>query len=375
MKITSGKIHTAQKVVIYGPEGIGKSTFAARFPEPLFIDTEGSTKHMDVRRFEKPLSWEMLMDEVKYTIENRPCKTLVIDTADWAERLCISDICARYKKNGIEDFGYGNGYVYLMEQFGKLLNLLEDVVDAEINVVLTAHAIMRKFEQPDEVGAYDRWELKLTKKVAPMVKEWADMLLFANYKTFAVAVDDKGTKHKAQGGRRVMYTAHHPCWDAKNRHSLAEELPFDYEHIRTAVEGLPPVRGMDEESIPKAAETPYTAHKSIKDEPHDVTPITEPPEYQKPPYEVGFEHIGADFKEPEGVAEFDEEIPSEKLRQLMTENGVTPLEVRRAVAYKKYFPEDTPIKNYPPDFVDGVLIGAWGQVFGMIKEMREKYLF
>ena len=83
----------------------------------------------------------------------------------------------------------------------------------------------------------------------------------------------------------------------------------------------------------------------------------------------------ADFAEPKGAPEFDEEIPSERLRQLMTENDVTPLEVRRAVAYKQYFPEDTPIKNYPPDFVDGVLIGAWGQVFNVIKEMRENYLF
>lgn len=345
MKITSGKIHTAQKVVIYGPEGIGKSTFAAQFPEPLFIDTEGSTKHMDVRRFEKPLSWEMLMDQVKYTTDNAPCRTLVIDTADWAERLCISDICARYKKSGIEDFGYGNGYVYLMEQYGKLLNALEDTVSAGINVVLAAHAVMRKFEQPDEVGAYDRWELKLTKKVAPIVKEWADMLLFANYKTFAVAVDDKGTKHKAQGGKRVMYTAHHPCWDAKNRHGLPEELPFEYAQIRHCIE----------------VNTP-----TVK-----TTPLPETPEPSEPPTEM----TEADFAEPKGVPEFEEEIPSERLRQLMTENDATPLEVRRAVAYKQYFPEDTPIKNYPPDFVDGVLIGAWGQVFNVIKEMRENYLF
>lgn len=46
---------------------------------------------------------------------------------------------------------------------------------------------MRKFEQPDEIGSYDRWEMKLTKNVAPLVKEWADMVLFANYKTFVVA--------------------------------------------------------------------------------------------------------------------------------------------------------------------------------------------
>ena len=78
-------------------------------------------------------------------------------------------------------------------------------------------------------------ELKLGKKTSsqtsPLVKEWADMLLFANYKTYSVAVDDKGKKHKAQGVKRVMYTSHHPCWDAKNRYGLPEECEFDYSVI------------------------------------------------------------------------------------------------------------------------------------------------
>ena len=65
MEIIRGKIHSAQKVVIYGPEGIGKSTFAAHFPNPLFIDTEGSTKSMDVARLKKPSSFSMLIEEIK----------------------------------------------------------------------------------------------------------------------------------------------------------------------------------------------------------------------------------------------------------------------------------------------------------------------
>lgn len=81
MEITRGKIPCAKKVVIYGPEGIGKSTFASQFPEPVFIDTEGSTNSMDVARLPKPTSWQMLLDEIQY-IKSHPdvCKTLVIDT-------------------------------------------------------------------------------------------------------------------------------------------------------------------------------------------------------------------------------------------------------------------------------------------------------
>ena len=225
MEIIRGKIRKAKKVVIYGPEGIGKSTFAANFPDALFIDTEGSTNSMDVARLPRPTSWTMMLEEIDYVKKNPgECRTLIIDTIDWAESLCVESVCASYGKKGIEDFGYGNGYVYVKEEFGRFLNRLSDLIEIGINVVLTAHAQLRKFEQPDELGAYDRWELKLGKKTqsqtSPLVKEWADMLLFCNYKTFSISVDDKGKKHKAQGGKRIMYTQHHPCWDAKNRYGL-----------------------------------------------------------------------------------------------------------------------------------------------------------
>lgn len=241
MEIIKGKIKKAKKVVIYGPEGIGKSTFASKFPDPVFIDTEGSTNDMDVARLPRPTSWIMLLEELQY-VEKNPgvCKTLVIDTIDWAEQLCVEHICAKHNKSGIEDFGYGNGYIYTKEEFGRFLNKLTDVIETGVNVVLTAHAQLRKFEQPDEMGAYDRWELKLGKKTqsqtSPLVKEWADMLLFCNYKTYSIAVDDKGKKHKAQGGKRVMYTCHHPCWDAKNRYNLPDECELDYGVIAGIIE-------------------------------------------------------------------------------------------------------------------------------------------
>ncbi len=190
MQITKGITGGALKCVIYGPEGIGKSTFASKFPSPVFIDTEGSTKFMDVARTPTPSSWTMFMEQLKYFCEHPSnLGTLVIDTFDWAEMMAKQKVCADNQKAGIEDFGYGKGYVYLQEETGKALNLLEEIVQRGVYIVINCHAKMRKFEQPDELGAYDRWELKLEKTVAPMVKEWADIVLFANYKTTVVNVD------------------------------------------------------------------------------------------------------------------------------------------------------------------------------------------
>ncbi len=377
MQIIRGKIHCAKKVLIYGPEGIGKSTFASHFPDPVFIDTEGSTKDMDVARFEKASSWTMLMEQVRYAKMNPSvCRTLVIDTADWAEQMCVADLCARYGKKGVEDFGYGNGYVYAKEEFGRFLNSLEEVVEAGVNVVLTAHAQMRKFEQPDELGSYDRWELKLGKKTssqtAPLAKEWADMVLFANYKTWSVAVDDKGRKRKAQGGARVMYTSHHPCWDAKNRYGLPEEMPFEYESIRFIIEGGDQTAVKMEQPTEPVIISP-SAPPVQPPTPPPAEKIPEQPVQQTmdltPPANEG--SVGEAFTGKMSDFEPDTRIPK-ALRDLMISNNVNEWDVQRVVEARGYFPGDMPVYDYPKDFIEGVLVGAWDQVYAMIKEMNEK---
>lgn len=364
MNITYGYIQEAQKVVIYGPEGIGKSTFAAQFPEPLFIDTEGSTKRLNVARLPAPDTWEEIGEEINY-VRNNPaiCKTLVIDTADWAERLCEASVCAKAKKHTIEDFGYGKGYTYLSNEFAGLLKQLNAVIRAGINVVIVAHAKLRKFEQPDELGAYDRWELKLSKFVAPMLKEWADAVLFANYKTYTVKTDND--KYKAAGGERVMYTAHHPCWDAKNRYGLDAETRFSYEVIRQHIEG-----GSTESPMPPTPEpdtriasgpTPQVSFAQLEEETKAQEPkALAPAEAFAPP-----ENREPDI--PDGIPQ--------ALADLMRENHVDACEIQMTVFDKGYYPLDTPISSYDPDFINGVLIEAWPQVFACIQAERKNCPF
>lgn len=230
LNIISGKVARAVKTVIYGTEGVGKSTLASRFPDPLFVDIEGGTSQLDVRRIEPSQDWEELLGIVnEVAVTPNVCKTLVLDTADAAESICVDYICRKYKQVSIESFGYGRGYTYLAEEWGRLMSAFDILIDAGINVTVIAHARQRKIELPEQTGSFDHWEMKLTRQVSPILKEWADLLLFCNYKTFVVSTDSN--TRKAQGGKRVMYTSHNPVWDAKNRFGLPDELDLDYQKI------------------------------------------------------------------------------------------------------------------------------------------------
>jgi hypothetical protein len=230
--LTRGPVPRPQKAVLYGPEGIGKSTLAAAFPSPVFLDTESGTHHLDVVRFPEVKSWSDATQSVQQLASTaHEFKTLVIDTVDWLEKRLAEDICRRSNKSSIEDFGFGKGYVIVAEEFAAFLNSLDSLMrNKGMHVLLLAHATIKKFEQPDAAGSYDRYELKLSKQVGPLVKEWCDLLLFGNYFT-RVAENESGRKRGVGGRERVLYTTHTAAWDAKNRHGLEEKLPFVFDAL------------------------------------------------------------------------------------------------------------------------------------------------
>ena len=310
LKIIEGKEKRPLKVVIYGPEGIGKSTFASKFPDPLFIDTEGGTSNLDVRRIKCNKSWDELLLIVKEVIKNPTiCKTLVLDTADWSETLCINAVTEKYRKNNIEDFGYGKGYVYLLDEYTKLLTLFDQVIEAGINVVITAHAKPRKFELPEEQGAFDRYEMKLTKQVAPVIKEWSDALFFTNYKIYVVTTESN--RRKAQGGKRVLYTTHNPTYDAKNRFDLPEELELDFKSIAHLFEGL-------------------------------EQPVKEP----------------------------ELSLTVQRLNKMIVDAGISELELQEVVAEKGHYELSVLVQNYSDEFITRWIIPNWERVLETIKNKK-----
>ena len=353
--IISGVQRTAIKTLIYGPEGIGKSTLAAMWPNPIFIDLEGGTNQLPVVRLESPSSWSMLRAELT-AIKNReiPCSTVVIDTMDAAERMCAEYIMARAGRKSIEEWGYGKGYTILQEEFGRLLDYLTDTAASGINVVVLGHSTMRKFERPDESGAYDRFELKLTKQVSPMVKEWADMVLFCDYKTYVET--NKSGKAKATGGARVIRTTHAPTWDAKNRFGLPDELPLKLGEMpvqlgavipdmvaeqaaatpAAPIAPVAPVAPTAPQTVPTATATPVQTEPTTT--PTTAT-TTASSEYSAPDY-------------PERM---------KKLVDLMVANKVTDAELRDAVGKTGNFPAECSPVDYPEGFAD-YLVSGWDTV-------------
>ena len=318
LNITNGRKERALKIVITGSEGIGKSTLAAQFPNPLFLDLEGGTDQIDTRRVAGIRQWEDLEATVDEVIAAPTCcRTLVIDTADYAEGMCTRYICQKFRVEGIESIGYGKGYTYLGEEFAVLLGKLNTLIQKGVNVIIIAHARMRKQELPEEQGAFDRWEMKLSKQVGPLVKEWADAIFFCNYKTF-VSTGENGTK-KAMGGERRLYTTHHPCWDAKNRFGLKDELPLSFDSIAS------------------------------------IFPKTEETEQKKDTEDI--------------VNELGEEMPT--LRDLMRTDHIEESQVQAIVARKGKYPIDTPVDQYSTEFVNGWVIPNWKRIVSLVaKENR-----
>ncbi len=236
MTLTSvkrGRIDKSKRILLYGVEKIGKSTFAAGAPNAIFIGAEDGTAQIDVARFPQPESWEDVMGALRnLEKDEHDYQTVVIDTIDWLEPLLWAFICKRDGKRDVESYGFAKGYIAALDEWRLLLHRLDALrATRSMHVILLGHSWIKPFKSPTSED-YDRFELKIHAKAAGLVKEWADAVLFATYEDFAV--EKSGRVRGVSSGARLIHTQRRAAWDAGNRFGLPETIPLSWDEFDAA---------------------------------------------------------------------------------------------------------------------------------------------
>ena len=233
--IQSGRENKPPRLMIYGQEGVGKSTLGATAPDAIFVQTEDGLGEIDCRKF--PLAQnlgDVIAALTALRDEDHNFRTVVIDSLDWLERLIFDEVCKEFGVRSIEkaDGGFGKGYVDALVHWRKVLSLLDDLRNKRgMMVILLAHAKVERFEDPENT-AYDRYAPRLHKHAASLIAEWVDAVMFAT-KRMRVSKDGDtrsiASPIGADGGERVLRTNGSPACIAKNRFSLPNEIPLSWD--------------------------------------------------------------------------------------------------------------------------------------------------
>ena len=246
-QVTTGRSPAPRRVMLYGTHGIGKSTFAAHAPKPIFIQTEDGLGEIECDKFPLTTTFDQGMQALSelYT-EKHPFRTVVVDSLDWLERQIWSEVCRKRSVESIEDIGYAKGYVFALTQWREFLEGMTALRnDKGMMIVLIAHARIERFENP-ETESYDRYVPRLHRLASQVIQEWCDEVLFATFKVYTKQTDEGFDRKRSQGigtGERIMRTVERPAHVAKNRLSLPEEMPLDWDtyaqHLTNGFNGSP----------------------------------------------------------------------------------------------------------------------------------------
>lgn len=236
--ITVGGKQYPPRIVAYGTDGIGKSTFGAQAEDPIFICTEDGATRLRVPQFPKCETWEQVFDCLRALAkEDHAFKTVVIDTVDWAQHLAIEYIIRKeYSGDSGKFDAYGAGYKVLMREWRKFLNAIDYLrVKKGMESVLLLHATIRPFNNP--LGDnYDIYKAALvdspSTSIWGLTKEWADLVLFLNVKV--QVKKDSARANKGKGvmvNKRYIFTKPSAAYDAKVRAGweLPDQMELDYE--------------------------------------------------------------------------------------------------------------------------------------------------
>jgi hypothetical protein len=243
--ITRGKENKPPRIFLYGQEGVGKSCTAAQAPNPIFIQTEDGLDEINTSKF--PLAKnlnDVLNALAALRDEQHDFRTVVLDSADWLERLIWDKVCQDFGVRSIEkaDGGYGKGYVHALTYWRQIVSLFNDLRNVRgMIVIVIAHSKVERFEDPEN-AAYDRYTPRLHKSATSLLCEWVDAVLFAT-KRFRVSKEEGtgfqgdraiATAIGANGGERILRTVGSPACIAKNRFNLPAEIPLSWQAFMDA---------------------------------------------------------------------------------------------------------------------------------------------
>lgn len=230
--IPATKIILPPRIVLYGPEKIGKSTFASDLDGALYFDVEKGSGVVNVRRAKEEwkASFPAVLDTVKaLRTQQHDYTGVVIDTADWLEMLIFKQVAAEHGKKAIDEIGYGAGYNAAVNLWKQLLDELTGLTEKGMPVLVLAHSMVKRYDNP-MTESYDRYQLKLHQKTGALLTEWCDALLFADQRVY-VDKKDVGFRKivtKGRGGDVVLHTVGSPAFAAGNRYGLPAELDFTW---------------------------------------------------------------------------------------------------------------------------------------------------
>ena len=228
--IKRGVSDTPPRILIYGVQGIGKTTLGANAPSPIILPTEDGLGVIDAPSFPLARSYQDVLDALNALIsEDHDYSTLVVDSLDWLEPLVWQRVCEAENVSNIEAIGYGKGYALALSYWREYIDGINYLRDQKrMMIIQTAHADVKRYEAPD-TDAYDRYIIKLHKGASALMQEHSDCVLFANYRVTTLKSDvgfNKKVVRGISGGDRLLHTVERPAFLAKNRFGLPETLPL-----------------------------------------------------------------------------------------------------------------------------------------------------
>ncbi|MCG7507094.1 ATP-binding protein [Mesorhizobium retamae] len=227
----------APLLVIYGVDGVGKTTLAAEFPDAIYLPTTGerAPAELDLPTPGDITSMDDLWNVVGELLDRdengnltHNFKTAIIDSLDGLEPLIWARTCARIGVSSIEEPGFGKGYVEADVEWNEYLDAVTDLTEAGITVVQLAHPGIVQFNSPIS-DPYSRYEIKLHKRAASLVREKADVVGFVNYRISLIKADPKKTNsptHAEGGNERNIHLNEKAGFVAKNRFSMPDSIRY-----------------------------------------------------------------------------------------------------------------------------------------------------